>query len=133
MARSWLHSFYKRALADYVRFWVLIFVFAFFISNYFQLNLHSDSREEEFTKASSKFLLTDPDLLSQYLSILLPRTSAHSEKGVISLFDCLGEWWKALKEHSIALPESLNIDLLIKCFDILVGLLLVCGWPFKFF
>uniref|UniRef100_A0A7S4PGS5 Uncharacterized protein n=1 Tax=Paramoeba aestuarina TaxID=180227 RepID=A0A7S4PGS5_9EUKA len=80
----------------------------------------SDDREAEFSKASSKFLLTDPELLSEYLSIVIPRTSAHSEKAVMHLFECLGEWWKTLKENSIPLPESLNIDLLIECFNILV-------------
>jgi len=76
--------------------------------------------ETECMKAASRFLLTDTDLLSEYLAIIIPRTSAHDSKGVMFLFDCLNDWWKTLKDNSLSLPETFEFDLLLKCFDILI-------------
>jgi hypothetical protein len=73
-------------------------------------------------KVTSKFLLTDPDLLCTYLSIMAPRTVASDVRSVMYFFDYLNEWMKVLKENGIPFPRSFDLDLLLKCCDIIIEL-----------
>ena len=72
-------------------------------------------------KTSMKFLKTDSTLLTRFVNIIIPQTSVCDTKGVIHVFDCLGEWFRVFKESSIPLPLSFDFTLLVKCFDIVVA------------
>jgi hypothetical protein len=73
-------------------------------------------------KAAGRFLISDPDLLSQFVTIVIMRTNVHESKAVMEMFDCLIDWWKVMKENNLTLTETFDIDILLKSFDIIVDI-----------
>jgi hypothetical protein len=102
-----------------------------FINN----TVNNKNSESAVTKTAGRFLLTDPDLLSSFVRIVVTNTNVHDNKAVMDLFDSLCDWFKLLKDHEITIPETFEIDTLIKCFDIIfeVDHHVLLGLLFNFF